>query len=223
VAAVIISLNGKLVVDQIRDWSEAAGDHGWVVYATVGPAAIALLGLLAWMTFRPEREITGFPVTEAAKTSADFIADAAHAMAARRIRRIGVALGAEPQDVPMLAEAVSLARSHKAELLLMHVVEGVGGQYHGSRADDVERRADELYVEELAARLRRDLDGDVGSVHCVLGYGDVRRELVRLASERGVDLLVMGGHGHRVIGDLLRGTTIDAVRHRLMVPVLAVR
>jgi manganese transport protein len=33
----------------------------------------------------------------------------------------------------------------------------------------------------------------------------------------------MGGHGHRVIGDLLRGTTIDAVRHRLKVPVLAVR
>ena len=123
----------------------------------------------------------------------------------------------------MLAEAVALARSHKAELLLMHVVESVGGQYHGPRADDVERRADEIYVDELAARLRRDLDGDVGSVHSVLGYGDVRRELVRLATERNVDLLVMGGHGHRVIGDLLRGTTIDAVRHRLKIPVLAVR
>jgi manganese transport protein len=223
VAAVIISLNAKLVVDQIRDWAEAAGEHGWLVYATVAPAALALLGLLAWMTFRAEHEPAGFPVTEAAKTSADAIADAAHAMNARRIRRIGVALGAEPEDVPMLAEAVALARSHKAELLLMHVVEGVGGQYHGPRADDIERRADELYVEELAARLRRDLDGHVGGVHSVLGYGDVRRELVRLATERGIDMLVMGGHGHRVIGDLLRGTTIDAVRHRLKVPVLAVR
>jgi manganese transport protein len=223
VAAVIISLNAKLVVDLIRDWAEAAGAYGWLVYATVGPAALALLGLLVWMTFRPEREPAGFPVTEAAKTSADAIADAAQAVAARQFRRIGVALGAEPQDVPMLAEAVALARSHKAELLLMHVVEGVGGQYHGPRADDVERRADELYVEELAARLRRDLDGHVGSVRSALGYGDVRRELVRLAAERGIDILVMGGHGHRVIGDLLRGTTIDAVRHRLKVPVLAVR
>jgi manganese transport protein len=230
VAAVIITLNGKLVVDQIRDWAEAAGKYAWLVYATAGPGAFALLGLLVWMTFRPEGrgEQRGFPVVPAVPVpltavSADTVADAAHAIARRHIRRIGVALGAEAQDAPMLAEAVALARTHKAELLLMHVVEGVGGQYHGPRADDIERRADELYIKELAERLRKDLDGEVGGVETVLGYGDVRRELTRLATERGIDLLVMGGHGHLAVADFFRGTTIDAVRHRLKVPVLAVR
>jgi manganese transport protein len=34
---------------------------------------------------------------------------------------------------------------------------------------------------------------------------------------------VLGGHGHRGLADLLRGTTIDGVRHGLKIPVLAVR
>jgi manganese transport protein len=35
-------------------------------------------------------------------------------------------------------------------------------------------------------------------------------------------MLIMGAHGHRNIGDLLYGTTADAVRHRVKVPVMIV-
>ena len=37
------------------------------------------------------------------------------------------------------------------------------------------------------------------------------------------DLLVMGAHGHRLLKDILFGTTVDAVRHLLKTPVLIVR
>jgi manganese transport protein len=128
-----------------------------------------------------------------------------------------------PGDSPMLAEAITAARTHRAELILMHVVEGVGGQYHGPQADDIERRHDELYVDELTARLARDLKDEVAGVRAVLGYGDVQRELIRIAKTESLDLLILGGHGHRGLSDLLRGTTIDGVRHNLRIPVLAVR
>ena len=29
------------------------------------------------------------------------------------------------------------------------------------------------------------------------------------------DLLVVGAHGHRFLSDLLRGSTVDALRHRV--------
>ena len=123
----------------------------------------------------------------------------------------------------MLAETISLARTHGAQILLIHVVEGVGGQYHGPRAGDVEFHEDDQYMRALVARLQRDLDGAVPAIEYKLGFGNVRREIVRISLEFQIDLLVLGGHGHGTIGDILRGTTIDAVRHGLKVPVLAVR
>ena len=38
-----------------------------------------------------------------------------------------------------------------------------------------------------------------------------------------VDMLVMGSHGHRLLGDLLWGETVDPVRHRVGIPVMVVR
>ena len=40
---------------------------------------------------------------------------------------------------------------------------------------------------------------------------------------RHCDLIAMTTHGHRLIGDLLFGSTIHKVRHEATVPVLLVR
>ncbi|HUK62085.1 MAG TPA: universal stress protein [Dongiaceae bacterium] len=36
-------------------------------------------------------------------------------------------------------------------------------------------------------------------------------------------LLVTGSHGHRLLGDLVHGATVSAVRHLVRCPVLTVR
>jgi manganese transport protein len=53
--------------------------------------------------------------------------------------------------------------------------------------------------------------------------GDPADELIRLAQERNVDLLAMSTHGHRFLNDLLRGTTVNRVRHLVRIPILLVR
>ena len=42
--------------------------------------------------------------------------------------------------------------------------------------------------------------------------GDPANELIRLAEERGADLIAMSTHGHRFLNDLMRGTTVNKVR-----------
>ena len=59
----------------------------------------------------------------------------------------------------MLAEAVALAKTHHAELVLMHVVDGVGGTWYGPQTGDLESRDDEAYLQSLAERLRRNWPG----------------------------------------------------------------
>jgi manganese transport protein len=53
--------------------------------------------------------------------------------------------------------------------------------------------------------------------------GDPATELIRLCGERKVDLIAMSTHGHRFLQDLLRGTTVDKVRHLVKIPVLLLR
>ncbi len=106
----------------------------------------------------------------------------------------------------------------------MHVVEGVGGQWHGGAADDAEARDDQQYLDGVADRLRAQVaEAEVPAIEVVLGYGGVVAELVRLSREQAVDLLVVGGHGHRGLADVVRGQTISGVRHGLNIPILAVR
>ena len=57
----------------------------------------------------------------------------------------------------------------------------------------------------------------------MLGYGDPPREIVNLTRQNGIDLVVLGGHGHKGLLDVLHGETISGVRHGLDIPVLTVR
>jgi manganese transport protein len=218
VVAAIVSLNGWLVYDQFDAWAAAAGPYAAVVAAAGIALAAGLGGLLVWLALRRETAAEA-----AAAVSPESIVAAAKA-APKRFRRIGVALEARPTDADMLAEAIDLAAAHQAELVLMHVVEGVGGQWYGPQTGDLERRGDEAYLAAVAERLRVQLAGrPVAGVGYAIGYGDVPRAIIHLVREAGVDLLVMGGHGHRRLGDLVHGETIQRVRHGLDIPILAIR
>jgi manganese transport protein len=50
----------------------------------------------------------------------------------------------------------------------------------------------------------------------------VPKQIVKLANETGVELLIMGGHRHSGLKDILFGTTVPKVRHALPIPVLVV-
>ena len=59
--------------------------------------------------------------------------------------------------------------------------------------------------------------------HYELGYGRRTRAIPDIVNKFEADLLVMGSHGHDWLSDLLFGQTIDTVRHRIKVPLLAVK
>ncbi|MFZ1978184.1 MAG: universal stress protein, partial [Bacteroidota bacterium] len=132
---------------------------------------------------------------------------------------IGVALDLGSLDVHVLAHAQTFASQHKARLILMHVVEGVGGQLFGNEAYDDEARGDMNHLEQHAEQLRQ-----TGfEAQAVFGFGKIPNEIIRLSKENKVDLLVMGSHGHTGLKDLIFGTSISRVRHGLKIPVLVVQ
>lgn len=217
-AGIIVLLNALLVRNVIADWIVEAGPRAIWVELTVVPIAIGCGLLLAWLMVRP-RVIAGSvaPTPEsAARTTAK---DVAARISEPQYRRIGVALDNSPGDAVTLEHAAALARAHGAELLLIHVVEGVGGQLHGPDSRDQERQADQAYLEQLAHSLRKK----GATVRSVLRFGSPAREIQRAVTDEQIDLLVLGSHGHGKIGDLMFGETAGRVRHAVQIPILAVR
>jgi manganese transport protein len=130
-----------------------------------------------------------------------------------------VAVDHTPGDAHVLAHAESLAKAHGgASLVLLHVTETAGAHWYADQAHDREARGDAEYLSGLADALTaRGL-----SVETRQGFGGPPGELARLAREAGVDALIVGGHGHRFLLNLLTGSTVGPLRSSVPIPVIAV-
>lgn len=131
--------------------------------------------------------------------------------------RIALCLDFSDADQASLREAVQIG-GKAADYLQIHVVESAGARHFGREVADREASNDAI---QLAAYVRQFQEAGYRA-EGVLAYGSPRRELSRVAAESGADLVVMGAHGHNWLKDLLFGTTVEGVRHRVAVPVLVV-
>ena len=136
-------------------------------------------------------------------------------------RKILVALENSRADEALLPHVTALARQLQSELLLLHVADGwVARNFDRLRlAESEEMKTDRAYLEQTAARLR----ADGLTVTACLALGDPPRQIVKTAEDEGCDLIAMTSHGHRLLGDILFGSTIHEVRHTATIPVLLVR
>jgi len=220
VAGVIAALNLSLAWDEISGWLSGAGEHAWVLWLTVVPAAALLVGLLAYVTFQPL--VARLRGTEAEAAEDVHGPSVVPPLAPPRPpRRIAVAVDFSPADVPVLSYAVTLARSRSgrdAEILLLHVVESGGARVFPGELGDRETRTDE---ERLALYAQR-LTGEGVETSYDLGFGEPPLALAALVQEHEVDLVLLGSHGHRTLGDLVHGTSVERLRHLVRVPVLVV-
>ena len=113
-----------------------------------------------------------------------------------------------------------MAKQHNAKLYLLHVEEGVTSQVFGPLSSTAEVEAGDQYLHQIV----RDLESQQIPVEMVVRHARTpTKEIVRYAEELKPDLVVMGAHGHKGLKDIVFGTTINAVRHKLKVPLLVVR
>jgi manganese transport protein len=211
-AITIVGLNIRLVYGTIAGWireSSAPVATGVIVV----PLAIGLTGLLAYLMIGPFiRELRRREEEEMPQFTAEDLKLVPY-------QRIGVALETTSRDRKILAQALPLAAQHSATLVLIHVAEGMGPRFWKGESRDVEVRSDSDYLEHLAQEIRA-----VGPhVETVLGFGEPANEIVRIAKEAQLDLLVIGTHGHRFPKDIFLGATVTHVRHQLEIPIFLVR
>ncbi|HKW40528.1 MAG TPA: universal stress protein [Gemmatimonadales bacterium] len=136
-------------------------------------------------------------------------------------KRILVPLEHSPADETILAHVRVLARRLGSAILLVHVADGwvARNLKELELRESEEIRDDRAYLEAICARLEAEgFDADA-----VLAAGDPAKEIAAAADREGCDLIAMATHGHRLLEDVVKGSTATALRHQTRIPVLMVR
>ncbi|WP_461790101.1 Nramp family divalent metal transporter [Pedobacter sp.] len=210
-AAVIVALNIKLVIEEISGWM--AESNAWYIYVFVVPIAILIALLLAYIFVYPllnkNQRIGNVPHGDAL---------AIGIVEKINYEKIGITVDFSEHDRKTIRHAL-IQGGKEAHYYLIHVVETAAARYHGKTAMDHETQSDidnlKKYQENLA---------ELGYESTPqIGFGGTAKAIAEISKSNGLELLVMGAHGHKGLKDLIFGTTVDAVRHKVEIPVLIVR
>ncbi len=221
VALTIAALNLALAYETVGDWMRKAGSGAWLLWATVVPLALGLVALLGYVTVQPLlARRRGTRIEVPGDVHGPSMVPALVPVASPR--RIAAAVDFTSADSAVLSYAVGLLRGtaggRGGEIVLLHVVESGGARVMGEELGDRETRADE----ERLARYGEELRGLGVAATWDLGFGDPATALSSLVVTHRPDLVILGSHGHGAVGDLLLGTSIERLRHRVKVPVVVV-
>jgi nucleotide-binding universal stress UspA family protein len=133
--------------------------------------------------------------------------------------KILVTLDCTPTDRAIIEHVKPLAKLTHSHLVLLHVADGWAARTYGKDAVGPEITEDTAYLEKV----RAEFQAMNIPAQAELAYGDPVREIVNWVHQNGCDLVAMSTHGHRLLADIVLGTTASRVQHSVSVPVLLLR
>lgn len=124
--------------------------------------------------------------------------------------------------------AASLARKFGASIIAVHVIEpmvptlGYSGMTEPLPIADIADQLETSAERELP-RIAESEDCSGLEIEEVIVHGEAAAEIVRVAKDRNVDLIVLSSHGRTGLGRILFGSTAEAVVRHASCPVLVVK
>jgi len=212
-ASIIVYLNIHLVIDEISGWIVNAGDNKIFIYVLVIPVAIGCLALLGYVLIHPYITSSYKRKTQLPHGQAVDFFDGASI----EYRHIGIAIDFSGNDQKIIKSALNQG-GKEATYTFIHVVESAAARYLGKNTMDYETQLD--YSSLL--KYQTDLNELGYKVKIKIGFGSAATEITKIILHHDIDLLVMGAHGHKGFKDLVFGTTVDSVRHKIKIPLFIV-
>jgi len=212
VAVILIAgLNFYFVMLQVSDWVNDPG----IAFSYKFLISVVCLYVFIVLFF-----VMLYPVIMRSKKQKEFLLHGQNKITIDSLgvlEKIFVTVDFSPADSKAINRAVQMGGKN-ATYHLLHVVETPGAIIYGEETVDFETRKDIELIEEYVRQLKEQ--GYKAAF--LLGYGNPKQAIPELTNKHGADMLVIGTHGHGGLKDLLFGTTVEAVRHKIKAPLLVV-
>jgi len=125
-----------------------------------------------------------------------------------------------------LQYGLSFSKEYRAQMILLHVIEDPfypsTGANFGFDMEDYFRRMEDDSRERMARMVPPEIEKEI-SVERIVARGSAFLEIIRLAKERGVDMIVLATHGRTGLAHVLMGSVTEKVVRKAPCPVLVVR
>jgi manganese transport protein len=212
-ASIIVYLNITLVIDEISGWISASGGNSIYIYIFVIPIAVACLALLGYVLIHPYLASTARQKSELPHGQAVDFSE----VVPIEYKHIGIAIDFSGNDQKIIKSALNQG-GKKATYTFIHVVESAAARYLGKNTMDYETQIDHESLVKYQTSLK-----ELGyKAKIKIGFGNAASEITRIIKSHDIDLLVMGAHGHKGFKDIVFGTTVDSVRHKIKIPLFIV-
>ena len=214
IATIIVSLNGKLVYNEIKGWLETS-ENPIILWLTVVPLAIGFLILLLYIVFNPFLSKSRTAVLNHSPHNLKLKFSPKEAY---NKKNIAISVDFSSADEQAINSAFELG-GIEAKYTLIHIVETIGAIVYGENIEDFETSIDQKLLQEYKEILMQK----GFHVETKLGFGKPNKAIPEIINAGDFDVLVMGTHGHTGFKDLLFGTTVDKLRHKISIPLFIVK
>ena len=208
--SVIVFLNCQMLFNKVKEWLQDSEYSIWISVIVI-PFMLLCLGILLFITFeplfkKPKQQVSSQFHGDVAKISFE---------AQKPYSSIAVTVDFSSSDNKAINKAIMLG-GKQAHYVLIHVLESTNAVMYGEQTNDHER------IEDSANLLAYKNQLIEQGYHCdvKLGFGSPKSVIPKLVDN--CDLLVMGTHGHTTFKDILFGTTVESVRHKIDIPLVLV-
>ncbi len=208
--SVIVFLNCQLLYFKVREWLLST-DAPYLVGMFVVPLMALCLAVLLYITFEPVfKKGKHNQPSQFHGNFAKIIFDEP-----KPYRLIAIPVDFSSSDHKAINRALQLG-GKEVKYKLVHVLESTAAVIYGEQSDDNERNEDTANLLAYESQLLEH------GYQCSseLGFGNPRTVIPELVKD--ADLIVMGTHGHTTIKDILFGTTVESVRHKVKAPLVLV-
>jgi len=129
-------------------------------------------------------------------------------------KNILVTIDCSSVDEKILDHVALLARQNNAKVVLLHVV-------HSHTLD--QERALREKAQTILNRYLKKLQTKGVEAAVLIRSGEPEKEILDEIETNKYDLVAMGTHGHRLLGDILFGSVSDTLKHKISVPLLLIK
>lgn len=175
------------------------------------------------MKFKPSDISGGGTATSGSASLTTEPASAPMPKVVLELKRILVPVDFSKCSQKALEYAVPLARQFGATLILLHVIEPVVALPSTEFIPDTDDLTESTTsARQSLAQLQAMMSKDVAT-KLLVRTGSPQVEIIDVAKELGVDLVVLSTHGRTGLNHVLLGSTAEKVVRRIACPILIVR
>lgn len=214
ITIIIILLNAKLIMDEVKMWLGTASSPIYI-WLFIIPIIIGAVLLLIFITIWPL--IKKLPIKTSLMVPHIKPVKIKEISVLPPYKNIAIAIDFSKSDSKTIASALQIG-GKIAKYTFIHVVETPGALVYGNQIKDYETSSDKAFLNNY----KKELTDRGYNIRIKLGFGSPKRIIPQIVNTDTFDLLVMGRHGHAMLKDLIFGTTIDRVRHKVNVPLFIV-